>query len=105
MKKVKVTKKNAVILVNKLENQLRERLSPFTYYEVSREDIGGAYVRICIFSADITPFISSTVIDEVIEVFNQSRISRESMFYGIESFELPNTEREVPCIAISITIG
>ena len=105
MKKVKVTKKNAERLTNELESRLRERLAPFTYYEVSREDIGGSYIRICIFSADVTSFISSTVIDEVIEVFNQSKISRDSMFYGIESFWLRNTEREVPCIAITITIG
>lgn len=105
MKKVKVTKKNAERLTNELESRLRERLAPFTNYEVSREDIYGEYVRINIFSTDITPFISSTIINEVIEVFNQSKISRESMFYGIESFELPNTEREVPSIIISIKIG
>lgn len=101
----KVTKKNAERLTNELESRLRERLAPYTYYKVSREYINGAYVRISIFSEDITPFISSIAIDEVIEVFNQSKISRDSMFYGIESFELPNTERRVPCISITIKIG
>lgn len=104
MKKVKVTKKNAERLVNELENQLRESLSPFTYYGVSKDGMR-EYVRFDVFSTDVTPFITSTAINTVIEVFENSTIDKECMFYGIESCTIPNTEREVPCMSITIKIG
>jgi hypothetical protein len=105
MKTVKVTKKNAERLVNELENQLRERLTPFMQYGVSDEDISEEYARINIFSTDITPYITAIAINTVIEVINQSKISKDSMFYGIDSCDEPNTGREVPCISIIIKIG
>lgn len=104
MKTVKVTKKNAERLVNELENQLRERLSPFTYYGVSKDDMI-AFARLNVFSTDVNPFITSTAINTVIEVFENSKIDKDCMFYGIESCIVPNTEREVPCISITIKIG
>lgn len=104
MKTVKVTKKNATRMINKLESQLRERLSPFTYYGVSKDDMR-EYARFNVFSTDVTPFITSTAINTVIEVFENSTIDKECMFYGIESCKVPNTEREVPCISITIKIG
>lgn len=103
MKTVKVTKKNAERLVNELEKQLRERLSPFKRYEVSKDDMR-EYVHFNVFSADVTTFITSTVINTVIEVFENSTIDKECMFYGIDSCIVSNTEREVPCIAITIKI-
>ena len=104
MKTVKVTKKNATRMINKLESQLRERLSPFTYYGVSK-DVMIEYVRFNVFSIDVNPFITSTAINEVIEVFENSTIDKECKFYGIESCTVPNTEREVPCMSITIKIG
>jgi hypothetical protein len=104
MKKVKVTKKNAERLVNELENQLRERLSPFTYYAVSNDEMI-EYARFNVFSTDVNPFITSIAINTVIEVFENSTIDKECMFYGIESCIVPNTEREVPCMSITIKIG
>lgn len=104
MKTVKVTKKNATRMINNLESQLRERLSPFTYYGLLNEGIIGEYCRINVFSTDVNPFITSTAINAVIEVFEKSTIDKECMFYGIESCIVPNTEREVPCISITIKI-
>lgn len=103
MKTVKVTKKNATRMINNLESQLRERLSPFTYYGVSRYDMT-EYVLLSVFSTDVNPFITSTAINTVIEVFENSTIDKECMFYGIESCIVPNAEREVPCISITIKI-
>lgn len=104
MKTVKVTKKNATRMINKLESQLRERLSPFTRYGVSRYDMT-EYEQLSVFSTDVTTFITSTVINTVIEVLEDSTIDKECMFYGIETCTVPNTEREVPCISITIKIG
>lgn len=103
MKTVKVTKKNATRMINNLESQLRDGLSPFTYYGVSKDDME-EYARINVFSTDVNPFITSTAINTVIEVFENSTIDKECMFYGIESCIVPNTEREVPCISITIKI-
>ena len=104
MKTVKVTKKNATRMINKLESQLRERLSIFTYYAVSKDEVVGAYARFNVFSTDVSPFITSTAINTVVEVFENSTIDKECKFYGIESCINPNTEREVPCISITIKI-
>ena len=104
MKTVKVTKKNAEGLVNELENQLRERLSPFMRYEVSKDEMR-EYVQFNVFSTDVIPFITSTVINTVIEVLENSKIDKNCMFYGIESCIVPNAEREVPCMSITINIG
>ena len=91
-------------MINKLESQLRERLSPFTRYAVSKDDMVGEYAQLNVFSTDATPFITSTVINTVIKVFENSTIDKECMFYGIDSCIVSNTEREVPCIAITIKI-
>lgn len=104
MKKVKVTKKNATRMINKLESQLRERVSIFTNYAVSKDDVVGKYAEFNVFSTDVTPFITSAAINTVVEVFENSTIDKECMFYGIDSCIVPNTEREVPCISITIRI-
>lgn len=99
-----MTKKNVEKLVNEFENQLREILSPFIRYELSRDDMR-EYVQFNVFSTDVAPFITSTVINTVIKVFENSTIDKECMFYGIESCIVPKTEREVPCISITVKIG
>ena len=91
-------------MINKLESQLRERLYPYTRYAVSKDDMVGEFAQLNVISTDVTPFITSTAINTVIEVFENSTIDKECMFYGIDSCIDPNTEREVPCISITIKI-
>lgn len=99
MKKVKLTKKNAEKLTNEFESQLRDRLSPFNSYGISKNEING-YTLFNVYSIGVTQFISSTIINIVIELCDESKIKKESMFYGIESCTIAETE--IPCITITI---